>query len=91
MIREATPDDCSGIAKICEYDLGYKCDEALVRKQLSALDKNRECVFAAIFDNNVVDLFMLKSMRYCIFSQWQIYLVLRYQVNIAGEVSDGHY
>lgn len=54
MIREATPDDCSGIAKICEYDLGYKCDEALVRKQLSSLDKNRECVFAAICDNNVV-------------------------------------
>ncbi len=54
MIREAIPDDCSRIAKICEYDLGYKCDEAFVRTKLSALDKKRECVYVAICENTVV-------------------------------------
>ena len=54
MIREAAYNDCSGIAKICEYDLGYKCDEAFVKKQLTALDEKRECVFVAVCDNTVV-------------------------------------
>lgn len=52
MIREATVDDCISICKICKNDLGYNCENELVKFRLEHLDKNREVVFVA--ENNGV-------------------------------------
>lgn len=52
IIREATVDDSISICKICKNDLGYNCENELVKFRLEHLDKNREVVFVA--ENNGV-------------------------------------
>lgn len=53
-IRKATPDDYKAIAKISRDDLGYDCTDTLVKSKLSLIDSNRECVFVAEYDNDVI-------------------------------------
>lgn len=73
MIREAKITDSKEIKEIKEIstnDLGYFCDEELVRLRLSRLDNNRECVFVAEVEGQVAgfihvekyDLLYYKSM-----------------------------
>ena len=54
MIREAIIDDYKEIKNICENDLGYPCDYELVKNRLSNLNKDREIVYVAVYDNQVV-------------------------------------
>lgn len=70
MIREAKITDSKEIKEISTNDLGYFCDEELVRLRLSRLDNNRECVFVAEVEGQVAgfihvekyDLLYYKSM-----------------------------
>ena len=54
LARVAVAEDALAIFHISENELGYECNENLVRKNLSALDKSREQVFVALYKNNVV-------------------------------------
>lgn len=54
IIREASEADASYVCKISCEDLGYSCNSELVKSRLSNLDKNREAVFVAQIQNNVV-------------------------------------
>lgn len=54
MIREAVTDDFEEIHDLCENDLGYECDKEIVKKRLSELNYNRECVFVAVIDEKIV-------------------------------------
>lgn len=49
-VRTATVDDTAALCRISTEDLGYKCDEALVRKRIEELDHRREEVFIAEID-----------------------------------------
>ena len=53
MIREATINDYKEIKDICQNDLGYACDEEVVRLRIANLDYNRECVFVAELDGQI--------------------------------------
>lgn len=53
-IRNADVSDCSQIAEILRNDLGYDCTDELVKNRLSNLDPQREAVFAAVKDGEVV-------------------------------------
>ncbi|MBQ0051368.1 MAG: GNAT family N-acetyltransferase [Treponema sp.] len=52
--RTATIEDSGSICYISKNELGYECDENLVRQKLGTLDKNREEVFVALYKGNVV-------------------------------------
>lgn len=54
MIRQANVNDYIDIHKICQDDLGYNCNVDLVKERLENLDSNRERVFVADVDGNVV-------------------------------------
>lgn len=53
-VREAAIEDYEAIAEISRNDLGYQCEDELVKRKLSLLDKRRECVFVALYDNQVI-------------------------------------
>lgn len=54
IIRRADTQDSSAICRISCNDLGYECGEEFVFKRLHNLDDNREAVFVAEVDNEVV-------------------------------------
>lgn len=54
MIRRASADDYIDICKISREDMGYECDEELVRMRLSELDSTREAVFVAEDDGKIM-------------------------------------
>ena len=47
IIREAKITDAMAICSISSKDLGYECEENLVKKRLEHLDSSREVVFVA--------------------------------------------
>ena len=51
IIRKADVQDAFAICKISYEDLGYKCNDELVKKRLINLDSRREVVFVAEIDN----------------------------------------
>lgn len=53
MIREVRIEDSKAIKDICTNDLGYQCDEQLVKLRISNLEINRECVFVADIEGEV--------------------------------------
>lgn len=53
-IREAILEDYEAIAKISCNDLGYLCEENLVKTKLSMLDDRRERVFVAEYEEIVI-------------------------------------
>ncbi|MBQ8280970.1 MAG: GNAT family N-acetyltransferase [Lachnospiraceae bacterium] len=53
-IRRANKQDSSAICRISSNDLGYECDEELVSRRLHNIDDNREAVFVAEVDYEVV-------------------------------------
>lgn len=53
-IREALVNDYELIAKISRDDLGYSCEDGLVKTKLSLLDHSREFVFVAEEKNTVI-------------------------------------
>ena len=53
-IRLVNGDDASQVCAICCDDLGYQCDRALVKERISQLEDEREAVFVAVIDENVV-------------------------------------
>lgn len=54
MIRKANVGDYIEICKICAEDLGYACEQDLVKYRLENLDLNREIVFVADVDGRAV-------------------------------------
>lgn len=54
MIRQAFIEDSADIRSICELDLGYPCEEAMVRSRLERLDPARECVLVDVEEGHVV-------------------------------------
>lgn len=54
MIREVQLSDSKALKEICSKDLGYLCDELLIKKRISNLDTNRECVFVAEINGEVL-------------------------------------
>lgn len=54
IIRNANIDDAVGICKICCDDLGYNCNSDLIKQRLTELDKKREQVFVAEYNNMIV-------------------------------------
>lgn len=53
-VRPATVDDAAAIRKICSDDLGYPCEEALVRSRLEGLNPAREAVFVALCEEKCI-------------------------------------
>lgn len=53
-VREAMIDDYKSIAEISRNDLGYLCEDNLVKTRLSLIDNRRECVFVAEYENKVI-------------------------------------
>lgn len=53
IIRTAVTEDATGVSGLCSEDLGYPCDEALVRIRIGWLDLEREAVFVALEDNEI--------------------------------------
>jgi predicted N-acetyltransferase YhbS len=53
-VREAMLDDYKSIAEISRSDLGYLCEDNLVKTKLSLIDNRRECVFVAEYENKVI-------------------------------------
>lgn len=53
-IREALINDYNDISTLCERELGYSCDERYIKLRLTNLDHNRECVYVATINDNVV-------------------------------------
>jgi hypothetical protein len=53
-VRPVTEADAAEVCLICCDDLGYQCDKTLVKLRISQLDDEREAVFVAIFDNQIV-------------------------------------
>jgi hypothetical protein len=54
MIREANVNDYIEVCKISVDDLGYDCNQELVKHRLENLDSNREVVFVADVDGKAV-------------------------------------
>jgi len=54
MIRKSNVNDYIEICKICTEDLGYACEQDLVKFRLENLDLNREIVFVADVDGKAV-------------------------------------
>lgn len=53
-VREARVEDYPFIADISRNDLGYQCENELVKTKLSLLDKSRECVYVAEYEDRVI-------------------------------------
>lgn len=53
-VREVMLEDYKSIAEISRNDLGYLCENNLVRTRLSVMDSRRECVFVAEYENEVI-------------------------------------
>ncbi len=53
-VREAMLEDYKSIAEISRNDLGYLCENNLVKIRLSVIDSRRECVFVAEYENEVI-------------------------------------
>ena len=53
IIRTAVTDDATGVSDLCSKELGYPCDDQLVRIRIGWLDLEREAVFVAVEDNNI--------------------------------------
>lgn len=53
-VREAMLEDYKSIAEISRNDLGYLCEDNLVKTRLSVIDSRRECVFVAEYENEVI-------------------------------------
>ncbi len=53
-VREAVLEDYKSIAEISRNDLGYLCEDHLVKAKLSLIDSRRECVFVAEYENEVI-------------------------------------
>lgn len=53
-VREAVLEDYKAIAEISRNDLGYLCEDHLVKTRLSLIDSRRECVFVAEYENEVI-------------------------------------
>ena len=82
IIREATIEDCISICKICKNDLGYNCENELVKYRLEHLDKNREVVFVAENDGVVVGFVHAETYNTLYFSS---------MVNVQGLAIDSKY
>ncbi|MBQ8950165.1 MAG: GNAT family N-acetyltransferase [Eubacterium sp.] len=53
-VRQVTEADAGEVCLICCDDLGYQCDKTLVKLRISQLDTEREAVFVAIYDEQIV-------------------------------------
>lgn len=53
-VREAMLEDYKSIAKISRDDLGYLCEDNLIKTKISLIDNRRECVFVAEYENKVI-------------------------------------
>ena len=53
-IRPVERGDAEEVCRICCEDLGYQCDKYLVSERISQLDTDREAVFVAVLDGEVV-------------------------------------
>ena len=53
-VREAMLEDYKSIGEIIRNDLGYLCEDDLVKTRLSGVDSKRECVFVAEYENEVI-------------------------------------
>lgn len=82
IIREATVEDCISICKICKNDLGYNCENELVKFRLEHLDKNREVVFVAENNGVVVGFVHAETYNTLYFSS---------MVNVQGLAIDSKY
>lgn len=60
-IREAEIRDSKAIAEIGETALGYPCDGALVEERLMALDPERDRVFVAEKDGEVIGFIQVET------------------------------
>ena len=54
VIRKAVISDATDICHISSRDLGYECEERFVRERLENLDADREVVFVAETESNVI-------------------------------------
>lgn len=54
MLREAKVNDYLGICKVATDDLGYKCEPELVKYRLENIDTNREKVYVAETEGEIV-------------------------------------
>ncbi len=54
IIRRAVPHDHFAICEISRNDMGYECSSDLVLYRLSNLDCEREAIFVAEIDKNIV-------------------------------------
>lgn len=81
-IRTVTAEDAADICRISSEDLGYDCEVSPVRKKISALDPEREVVFAAEIHGSVVG-----------YIHAEVYSVLYFEdmVNYLGLAVDGRY
>lgn len=75
IVREAKIDDFAAICEICTNDLGYQCDERLVKRRLENLDESREIVYISEIGGEVTG-----------FVHAEIYITLYFEtmVNILG-------
>lgn len=66
-IRNAVTADYKAIAEICRNDLGYECEDDLVRAKLSSLDSSREAVFATEYNKEVIGFVHIEKydLLYC--------------------------
>jgi len=54
VIREARITDATAICSISSNDLGYDCEEVFVKERLKKMDADREVVFVAETESNVI-------------------------------------
>ncbi len=53
-IKAISIDDANEVCTICSEDLGYPCSLSLITEKIKNLNVNREAVFVASIDENVV-------------------------------------
>ena len=88
IIREARPEDSSAICRISSRELGYPCTEALVKRQMEAVDRKREAVFVAEINASAA-LSMQSGTARCIWNPWSISWGWRSPRNIKGREQAG--
>ena len=54
MIRKIKIDDCEEVRIICVEELGYECEKDLIETRINELDENREAVYVAETDNQII-------------------------------------
>ena len=69
--------DSEIICELSNNELGYNCDELLVREKILHLDKNREEVFVAIHKDAVVGFIHIEKYDRYLHLPWLTYLDLR--------------